>query len=336
MSAFATAPLVIPHGESTKSHSASHGVHPIAIQIPAQALAYLNSFNQTADEEDMQTPPLEPSSPCSSTASSPRFDSFMESIAIERRRRSREFFFPNMPTVESAAPVFTRASDLNVGKDSDQVSWAEHQRHRLRQFFFPSMQTVESASPMVTRAADLKLSVEQKQQKPRKQRRTREFFPCVDTFESAVPSFTRAADLKLADHDRISYGEHHRCRLQNRFFPSVKRLESAVPTVTRAADLKLAVSGDVSADGSSQRSTSSASFERPPSQASQHQRRASQEFFFPNQTLFESAVPVVTKASDLGLGQDDSQHWQKQAEIDQLYHAGSLATVDGRRMFRLL
>ncbi|KAF9977969.1 hypothetical protein BGZ73_004252 [Actinomortierella ambigua] len=329
MSAFATSPVVIP-GEPHKSLAASHGVHPIAIQIPAQARAYLTSFNDQSDYTDMQTPPLEPSSPCSSVASSPRFDSFMESIAVERRCRSREFFFPNMSTVESAAPVFTRACDLDVGKSCDQLSPAEHQRRRTRQFFFPNMHTIESASPVVTQAADLKLTVEQKPVHQRKQPRSRDFFPSLDTFESAVPAVTRASDLKLADHDRIAYGEHHRRRLQNHFFPSVKRFESAVPTVTRAADLKLSSNGaaTVGPVKSSERSQVAS--------MNDHRRRASQEFFFPNQKAFESAVPMVTKAADLEIGHDHRQHWQKQAEIDQLYHADSLVTVDGRRMFRLL
>ncbi|KAG0231502.1 hypothetical protein BGW42_000208 [Actinomortierella wolfii] len=358
-------PFIFPLGEPAKSYAASH-VHPIAIQIPANALSYLSSFNEKSDLDEMQTPPLEPSSPCSSVASSPRFDSFIESVAAETRRRNREFFFPNMQTVESAAPVVTRASELTV--DDGEVSYAEHQRRRLREFFFPNM-TVESATPTVTRAADLKLSVDQtpqKQQKPAKateqaakNRRSREFFfPSLETFESVVPVVTRAADVKLKGHNSLSWGEHQRRQMKKRFFPSLSKFESAVPTVTRAADLKLSVDGRA---GSASAATSAAA--TPPvattplaapaaitnrglSQSSgqpnkhggwgeYHRRKASQDFFFPN-LKFESAVPMVVRASEVNLGHEHRQHWQKQAEIDQLYHADSLKTVDGRRMFRLL
>ncbi|KAF9549413.1 hypothetical protein EC957_003802 [Mortierella hygrophila] len=64
-------------------------------------------------------------------------------------------------------------------------------------------------------------------------------------------------------------------------------------------------------------------------------RRKSQEYFFPNQTTFESAVPHVVRAKDVVL--KDHPHVEgAYAEYDELYNADSLVTKDGRHMVRLL
>ncbi|KAF8943096.1 hypothetical protein BGZ47_005809 [Haplosporangium gracile] len=64
-------------------------------------------------------------------------------------------------------------------------------------------------------------------------------------------------------------------------------------------------------------------------------RRKSQEFFFPNQTAFESAVPHVIRAKDVVL--KDHPHVEgAYAEYEELYNADSLVTKDGRQMVRLL
>ncbi|KAG0366563.1 hypothetical protein BGZ54_005198 [Gamsiella multidivaricata] len=64
-------------------------------------------------------------------------------------------------------------------------------------------------------------------------------------------------------------------------------------------------------------------------------RRLSQEFFFPNQKVFESAVPIVTRAKDIHL--KDHPHVKGAfAEYERLYNADSLMTKDGRHMVRLL
>ncbi|KAI1317058.1 hypothetical protein EDD11_009041 [Mortierella claussenii] len=69
--------------------------------------------------------------------------------------------------------------------------------------------------------------------------------------------------------------------------------------------------------------------------AADHARRLSQEFFFPNQTKFESAVPVVIRARDLQL-KDHPIIEGAYAEYELLYNADSLMTKDGKQMVRLL
>ncbi|GJJ77794.1 hypothetical protein EMPS_10153 [Entomortierella parvispora] len=64
-------------------------------------------------------------------------------------------------------------------------------------------------------------------------------------------------------------------------------------------------------------------------------RRLSQQYFFPNQTVFECAVPKVTLARDLHL-KDHPIKKGEFAEYERLYNADSLMTVDGRHMVRLL
>ncbi|KAG0272489.1 hypothetical protein BGZ95_011759 [Linnemannia exigua] len=64
-------------------------------------------------------------------------------------------------------------------------------------------------------------------------------------------------------------------------------------------------------------------------------RRKSQEFFFPRQTSFESAVPSVTRARDVVL-KDHPTVDGAYAEYERLYNADSLVTKDGRHMVRLL
>jgi len=64
-------------------------------------------------------------------------------------------------------------------------------------------------------------------------------------------------------------------------------------------------------------------------------RRLSQQFFFPNQTVFECAVPKITRARDLHLADHPIKEGEF-AEYERLYNADSLMTVDGRHMVRLL
>ncbi|KAF9912007.1 hypothetical protein EC991_001454 [Linnemannia zychae] len=64
-------------------------------------------------------------------------------------------------------------------------------------------------------------------------------------------------------------------------------------------------------------------------------RRRSQEFFFPRQTTFESAVPMVTRARDVVL-KDHPVVEDAYAEYERLYNSDSLMTKDGRFMVRLL
>ncbi|KAF9082655.1 hypothetical protein BGX29_007149 [Mortierella sp. GBA35] len=61
-------------------------------------------------------------------------------------------------------------------------------------------------------------------------------------------------------------------------------------------------------------------------------RRRSQEFFFPNQTQFESAVPIVTSARDVVL--KDTHPVVHSAYSD--YEDDSVMTKDGRYIVRLL
>ncbi|KAF9912428.1 hypothetical protein BX616_010326 [Lobosporangium transversale] len=69
--------------------------------------------------------------------------------------------------------------------------------------------------------------------------------------------------------------------------------------------------------------------------AAARSRRQSQQFFFPHQTKFESAVPVVTRARDIHL-KDHPFIEGAYAEYEKLYNADSLITKDGRQMVRLL
>ncbi|KAF9924601.1 hypothetical protein FBU30_005449 [Linnemannia zychae] len=64
-------------------------------------------------------------------------------------------------------------------------------------------------------------------------------------------------------------------------------------------------------------------------------RRRSQEFFFPRQTRFESAVPEVIRAKDVVL-KDHPVVKDAYAEYERLYNADSVMTKDGRHMVRLL
>ncbi|KAF9360038.1 hypothetical protein BGX26_010688 [Mortierella sp. AD094] len=64
-------------------------------------------------------------------------------------------------------------------------------------------------------------------------------------------------------------------------------------------------------------------------------RRVSQEFYFPHQLKFESAVPVIVKAKDIHL-KDHPFIEGAYAEYERLYNADSLMTKDGRPMVRLL
>ncbi|KAG0276946.1 hypothetical protein BGZ96_003070 [Linnemannia gamsii] len=64
-------------------------------------------------------------------------------------------------------------------------------------------------------------------------------------------------------------------------------------------------------------------------------RRKSQDFFFPNQPTFESAVPHVIRAKDVVL-KDHPQVDGAYAEYEELYNSDSTMTKDGRHMVRLL
>ncbi|KAG0210419.1 hypothetical protein BGX28_009328 [Mortierella sp. GBA30] len=64
-------------------------------------------------------------------------------------------------------------------------------------------------------------------------------------------------------------------------------------------------------------------------------RRLSREFFFPNQSKFETAAPEIVKARDLNL-KDHLVADGAFDEYDKLYNADSLMTKDGRPMVRLL
>lgn len=64
-------------------------------------------------------------------------------------------------------------------------------------------------------------------------------------------------------------------------------------------------------------------------------RRLSQEFYFPNQTKFESATPEIVRARDIYL-KDHPFIEGAYAEYEALYNADSLMTKDGRHMVRLL
>ncbi|KAF9114325.1 hypothetical protein BGX27_011145 [Mortierella sp. AM989] len=64
-------------------------------------------------------------------------------------------------------------------------------------------------------------------------------------------------------------------------------------------------------------------------------RRVSQDFYFPRQSKFESAVPVVVRARDIHL-KDHPIIEGAYAEYEKLYNADSLMTEDGRPMVRLL
>ncbi|KAF9426433.1 hypothetical protein BGZ76_002763 [Entomortierella beljakovae] len=64
-------------------------------------------------------------------------------------------------------------------------------------------------------------------------------------------------------------------------------------------------------------------------------RRASQEFYFPHQSTFESAVPVIVRAKDVHL-KDHPIIEGAYAEYEKLYNADSVMTKDGRPMVRLL
>ncbi|KAF8938484.1 hypothetical protein BGZ58_000801 [Dissophora ornata] len=64
-------------------------------------------------------------------------------------------------------------------------------------------------------------------------------------------------------------------------------------------------------------------------------RRQSQQFFFPNQSRFESAVPQVVRARDIHL-KDHPIVEGAFAEYEALYNADSLVTKDGVHMVRLL
>ncbi|KAF8969764.1 hypothetical protein BGZ46_010631 [Entomortierella lignicola] len=64
-------------------------------------------------------------------------------------------------------------------------------------------------------------------------------------------------------------------------------------------------------------------------------RRLSREFYFPHQTEFEQATPVIIRAKDILL-KDHPFIKDAYAEYERLYNADSVMTKDGKPMVRLL